>query len=258
MNIIIDKKINLIQEIRLIHALCESDFKIIIDKSQEEKLIHLKKFNISYKINNNYSGIKFSDLVKINHATPETSIGSIKKPIIFPKVITNHLKENWIHNKTIDYSFTGLLTLKRKKVLEQWINNNLNINYNIDIDKEYSINIGNLYLSSSKNGRSFPKKSWDAEYYDILSQSKFVICPSGDFIWSYRFFEAILCGAIPIIEEYCDTYEGFKFYYMDNNIKDLNYSKDIIEHNYKLCISRITIDKNILNNELQELYNSTL
>lgn len=258
MNIIINKKINLIQEVRLVHALCESDFNIIIDKSQEEKLIHLKKFNISYKINNNHKGINFNDLVKINHSVPETNIGNIKKPIIFPKAITTHLKENWIDNKTIDYSFTGLLTLKRKNVLEEWIRKNQNLNYSIDTDKEYSINIGNLYLSSSKNGRSFPKKSWDTEYYDILLKSKFVICPSGDFIWSYRFFEAILCGAIPIIEENCEAYNGFKFYYMDDTIKDLNYSKDIIKHNYQLCIDRITINKNILNGELQKLHNNSL
>lgn len=61
----------------------------------------------------------------------------------------------------------------------------------------------------------FQKKSWDTEYYDILSQSKFVICPSGDFIWSYRFFEAI-------------------------------------EHNYALCVDRITIDKKMLNSELKK------
>lgn len=258
MNILINKKINLIQEIRLIHALCESDFDVIIDKYQEEKFIFLKKFNISYKINNNHKGINFSDLIKINHSLPETSIGKIKKSIIFPKAITNHLKENWIDYKTIDYSFTGLLTLKRKNVLEEWIRKNQNKVYNIDIDKEYSMKIENLFLSSSKNGRNFPKKSWDIEYYNILLNSKFVICPSGDFIWSYRFFEAILCGAIPIIEEYCNAYEGFKFYYMNDDVKSLAYSKEILEHNYKLCIDRITIEKKYLNNELQKLYNSSL
>jgi len=253
MNIIIDKKINLIQEVRLIHALCESNFNIIIDKSQEEKLIHLKKFNISYKINNNYKGINFRDLVKINHSIPETIIGGIKKPIIFPKAITEHLKSNWKDSKLYNYSFIGLLTTKRKNVLEEWIHKNQNINYQINIDKEYSINIGDLYLSSSKNGRNFPKKSWDSEYYDILLNSKFVICPSGDFIWSYRFFETILCGAIPIIEEYCDAYDGFKFYYMNDDIKNLKYSKEILEFNYKHCIEKITIDNVFLNQVLNKI-----
>jgi hypothetical protein len=253
MNIIIDKNINLIQEVRLIQALSESNFDIIIDKSQEEKIISLKKFNIKYKLNNNHKGISFKNIIKINHSVPETSIGDIKKTIIFPKAITDYLKSNWNDNKLYNYSFTGLLTSKRKNVLEEWIHKNQNINYRIDINKEYSINIGDLYLSSSKNGRTFPKKSWDSEYYNILLNSKFVICPSGDFIWSYRFFEAILCGAIPIIEEYCDTYDGFKFYYMKDDIKNLKYSKEVLEFNYKHCIEKITIENIFLNQTLNKL-----
>jgi hypothetical protein len=83
----------------------------------------------------------------------------------------------------------------------------------------------NIRIIFTSKGRNFPEKAWDSEYYDELLCSQFVLCPNGDFVWTYRFFEAIMCGAIPIIEDRCDIYEGFYFYDMKDPVNKLKYSK---------------------------------
>ncbi len=39
----------------------------------------------------------------------------------------------------------------------------------------------------------------DTAYYDIMCKSRFVLCPGGDAPWSMRFYEALVCRAIPIV-----------------------------------------------------------
>ena len=42
-----------------------------------------------------------------------------------------------------------------------------------------------------------------------MSKSKFTLTPTGGCPWSYRFFEAIMCLSIPILENNSnDIYEG--------------------------------------------------
>lgn len=48
-----------------------------------------------------------------------------------------------------------------------------------------------------------------ASYYDDLSQSKFVICPRGCGIDTYRLWDSIYMGCIPIIEKY-EGYQQFE------------------------------------------------
>jgi len=120
--------------------------------------------------------------------------------------------------------------------------------------KNYSIKIGYLCIWSSERGRYFPIKSFDDEYFQLLSKSKFVLCPSGDYIWTYRFFESILCGAIPIVEEKCEAYEGFAFKMMNEFIgNNVVWDPEIAEYNYKLCTKRISIPIDLINKELKNL-----
>lgn len=77
-----------------------------------------------------------------------------------------------------------------------------------------------------------------------------MLCPSGDYVWSYRFFESILCGAIPVIEEYCEAYNGFRFQYMSEKASNLKWSKEDAEYNFNLCVERLTIPQRDLDNEI--------
>uniref|UniRef100_A0A7S2JPK8 Exostosin GT47 domain-containing protein n=1 Tax=Haptolina brevifila TaxID=156173 RepID=A0A7S2JPK8_9EUKA len=39
----------------------------------------------------------------------------------------------------------------------------------------------------------------DDEYADLSARSRFVLCPTGDDVYSFRFVEALSCGAVPVI-----------------------------------------------------------
>ena len=106
---------------------------------------------------------------------------------------------------------------------------------------------------SSNRGRKFPIKSWDDDYFKVLGDSQFVLCPSGVCVWSYRFFESILCGAIPIVESNCEAYEGFRFKYMTDDASTFVWTKEDAEYNYNLCIERITIAPEVLKSTLASI-----
>ena len=259
---------NLIQSIRLVQSLHEASDNLIINK------IHKKKFKILEKyfdLKFNYNVKKFYDIsphIKYSHSAPFIKIGNIQRTLIFPHKIINRLILSWKKNKIYDFSFVGIYTSSRKIIINDWLNNKFRSKNIIDNKFSYLKNLvvektikreyfdsSKILILSSKKGRKFPKKSWDNNYYNILLKSKFVLCPSGDFIWSYRFFESILCGAIPIVENHCKAYDGFRYYTFNNNLNELIYNDEIINHNLDLCLKKITIPTNILKKELELILN---
>ncbi|MBF9239931.1 exostosin family protein [Hymenobacter sp. BT683] len=270
-----DTSFCLIQQIRLAHAICESKFLVSITPSEIYKLQNLKrKFRMHFVSSNEVLG-GLSAHIEIDHTLPKTSIGAIHRPLVFPHAITQYCKSIWNEARPTRYTFTGLITESRKLCLQKFITNNVKTDSFQELDFEtpffkirkriFSLfgidnsirkEIGDLVICSSTRGRKYPEKSWDEGYYKELAESAFVLCPSGDYVWSYRFFEAILCGAIPIIEENCAAYEGFKFFYMHDMLKDTSYSRADAEYNYQLCLKRITIPTPELNRELEAIANS--
>jgi hypothetical protein len=142
--------------------------------------------------------------VSIKHSeNPITYIGNKSYTLIFPRFLLNHFSTQ----KEKDYVFIGLIKEKRKQFLSAF---------------------PTAYIKNSKRGRNIQTKEYDIDYFNIMSNYKFTLCPNGDFVWTYRFFEAILCGSIPIIEQECNLYDGFKFYTKkETHIYDL----DIVHHN---------------------------
>jgi len=43
-------------------------------------------------------------------------------------------------------------------------------------------------------------------YFESMCKSEFVLCPAGDSPWSFRWYEAIMCGAIPLLEDAKHSY----------------------------------------------------
>lgn len=103
------------------------------------------------------------------------------------------------------------------------------------------------------------------KFFERLGRSKFVICPRGKFIDSYRFYDTIYSGAIPIVvkENYhnLDFYKGIPILFL-NNVDDfkkltekylntkydelIKYKKDYYKGlNFKLFIKN---NKKLLNN----------
>lgn len=255
----------LIQELRAIHALSEIDIKININQSDEHKFQLLKKhFGMAYSVGFR-DGKEISDLIETEHSIPSTSVLSIKKPLIYPKIITKYLRKKWPKKRKYKFCFAGLITSEREKVIEKWLLSTSKRSYRIKdvtfmfkvkrklffklgIDRPLLKKFSELYIFSTNKGRVFPGKSWDEEYYKFMLKSKFTLCPSGVYIWTYRFFESILCGAIPIVEKYAPCYEGFIYYNMDEKLCNIKWSKEIVDHNYKLCIERITFTKRDIQN----------
>ena len=54
---------------------------------------------------------------------------------------------------------------------------------------------------------------------------------------------------------HCKAYDGFRYYTFNNNLNDLIYSDEIINHNLDLCLKKITIPTNILKKELELILN---
>jgi hypothetical protein len=261
-----------IQAIRFSHALMESKYRVTIPPEHVEKYRILKDmFHADFEVGENAT--HEIDEYQLIHKDPTTGIGSIMKPIVFPHTIVEHCKTLWPADRPIDISFAGLVTGKRGILIGDWCKNNLRADYsglpNLNplshslINKirkafglspnSYTLRINELVLWSSIRGRTFPIKSWDQEYFDLLTRSNFVLCPSGYHVWSYRFFESILCGAIPIVEKDCPAYKGFHFYYMDDPISEYKWDQETALKNYQLCADRITIPIDELNRELERL-----
>lgn len=260
---------HLIQGIRLAHALMESDHDIHVPREHDNKFAKLKEqFNVEYTSGTDGS-VPVSQL-RINHKEPVTEVGSISRPLIFPYAITRYCHSLWPEDRNIRVSFAGLITGKRRKVISEYCSNNFGndagalpdlnpvrhrvanrLRRAIGMDPaSFSVEVGELMLWSSLRGRHFPVKSWDDEYFQMMSRSKAVLCPSGDYVWSYRFFEATLCGAIPIVEEKCDAYEGFVYHTMAEPLSGVKWTSEVARHNYELGCRRLTVPVDELNKEL--------
>lgn len=243
--------LNTLQEIRIIHALMESDFKIYLSESQLWKFNKIiKDFNL--EVESNYSNCSLLPIT-FSHKEPFVKIGNIIKPLLFSKGMFNFCKNLWNNDKEYYIGFLGLLTEKRIIALKN-ICNKFSIQLNDKISSNYiETDYGKIFISQSNKGRKFPEKSWDEDYLKLLSKCKFVFCPDGDFAWTYRFFESIMCGAIPIVESNIPLYDKFIFYNINQSIEEYKWSEEIILYNFKQCKDLLTIDKDILNKEISKI-----
>ena len=265
----LDTPFALIQQIRLAHALAESDYAITVAAAE------LPKFSVLYE----RFGLRLGDarpgdvalggFVSLSHEAPSTAIGRIARPLIFPRAIAERCRALWHATRPLRYSFAGLVTEERRRVLQQWSEaRHGGARRPLEASSPFGRfvrrqlvrwrghdrmrRIGDVTVWSSERGRRFPTKAWDDEYYDLLARSQCVLCPSGDYLWSYRFFEAALCGALPIVEEPVPLYDGFRYRTMAD-AGDSSWSPADAEHNYRLCRERIEVPRDALNAELARL-----
>jgi hypothetical protein len=183
---------------------------------------NLEEKNIIKKIN-----IKIDHLYGINYINDNK-----KLPIIFPLYIKDYIF-NIKKEKTIDYNFIGKITIHRN-----WI-------------EKY--NSTNSYIDNNNNGRDVSiKYNIDTKYYDILCKSKFTLTPTGDCPWSYRFFEAIMCLSIPILENNSnDIYMKNYFCYFDNDTH-IYYEDKAIDNYNKFINSEHFLKNDLFKNTCEE------
>ncbi len=269
--VFIDWEINLIQQIRLIHALAEIGIPIALNNSEIPKFKYLcKRFNFSISPVTP-DVLDVTEKITLDHNKPLSQIGTCERSLVFPHALVTFCKDLWTKKKGGLISFSGLLTPERAAVLQEWTRRN---SFNREkrwippflSHKRYSqktafegenpnafenSRIGRrLILWSSNKGRRFPTKAWDPAYFELLAKSQFSLCPNGDFIWTYRFFEAILCGAIPIVQDPCPLYEPFHYFRMSQKLDSLEWTREIANHNFNKCVEMVTIPRDQIYQEL--------
>ena len=149
---------------------------------------------------------------EICHKTPYVKILGEKKPLVFPKFMFDYNEV-----KDIEMLFIGLKTPSRVEFLKQF---------------------PKATIIYSDNGRDLKKKIKDDWYFNQMARAKFVLCPDGDFTWTYRFFEAAIFRAIPIVENVADVYTGYRFYKANDVFL---YDKQIVESNRNKVYKETTL-----------------
>ncbi len=240
-----------LQHWRLVHALAEGTRPVSVAESHAAGINHLQKY-FKAPIQTVEGANTKRDFITIDTLAPATTVGDISRPLILPHEIVDHCRSLWTDRRHIDFGFIGLSHWGRKATLSNWHETKmagalriLNVSSSADFATAFDPNTDgkspNIFVAFSKRGRSFPVKVWDEDYYKFLSHSRFSLCPDGDQIWSYRFFEAILCGSMPVVQSKWPCYEGFRFFTMDQSKEDLVLRDEDISHNFALCRERLTL-----------------
>lgn len=180
--------------------------------------------------------------------------------VIFPKRFYKNINLNI--DKKYDFIFIGSLmfdyaTYYNRKWIIPFINNNFNSNSYLQFtDKRTKQNykiMGNYDYTLLKNG-FVPKQElekeenfFDKEYFDNLCQSKFCLCPAGDSMFTYRFYECLMCKCIPIVKIVEETYRSkeeskldYKYYLSSED--EFVYREDWVEHNYSIFLLYHTLE----------------
>jgi len=133
--------------------------------------------------------------IKVYHREDVKTVIGIKEfKLLFPKFMLKY--DNM--EKDINFLFIGLITPSRDKFLAPF-------------RKERG-----TFILNSMNGRNPDTKGKDESYFRMMARAKFVLCPDGDFTWTYRFFESVIFRAIPIIENLSPLYNGYYFFRSGN------------------------------------------
>ena len=79
----------------------------------------------------------------------------------------------------------------------------------------------------------------DDAYFQIMGETEFTLCPAGDSPWSYRFFEAIACLSIPVVDnaDYTwidETDRGIDFFYALKDGVHTSYDTQKALHNLEM------------------------
>ena len=207
-----------------------------IKYNEKYQLFYLKKAITELLNENNKNNIKS---IKEDHLNGCNYINNIKIPITFPNYIKKYIDE-CSKDKNLKYFYKGTIGNTKR-----WI-----LNYN---------NYPNSIVKKSFKGRTKEKYTIDKEYYKDMSRSYFTLCPTNwgnkKISWTYRFFEAIMCLSIPILENNSnDIYMKDYFFFFDKD--EHIYDKDKAIENYNKFIKSKHFIKNIP--ELENLFKTPL
>jgi hypothetical protein len=198
--------------------------------------------------------------VVIDHETPRTSVGDVNRPLLFPLAAVDRCRASWTH-RDWRFTFAGLLTPARQSTLSDWSlrSGGKSLRKPSVLTRRFrpGAPMRGLPRSAtvwdSDRGRTYPVKAWDDEYFHVLGRSQFVLCPSGDFTWTYRVFEAALCGGIPVAETSCEVYGDIRLRSLDEPASSLVWDAELAEHNQQAATRLVTAPREDLRAALVSL-----
>lgn len=126
-NLRIQLTVKLIQQVRLIHAIAESGYGVVINEDQVSKFELLRQqFGLDlHAPNSDIPALDITPAISFSHSAPSTSIGEIKRPLIFPHAIARRCRDLWVPRRNIPVSFCGLVTNKRRELIRRWVTVNI-------------------------------------------------------------------------------------------------------------------------------------
>lgn len=292
----LDLPFDLIQSIRLIHALLETEYDLRIPSRHVRKLKNLRRvFGVDVEEARDDDPTLPGLAIK-HEGLPCVKVGSIERPLVFARGMVDHCRSMWERDRPLKACFAGRLHEERRDILREWAKTQYPGSEAIDMPsqkavdrrvrlrkqvKEYARRIfrgplrglvkyvrlppverrtewKDIIFVTSDRGWCHPTKAWDPAYFQLLSSSKFVLCPNGRFVWTYRFFEAAMCGAIPIVQSKCELYEGYRYYTMEEPLEALEWRRADALHNQELCRERLTIASERLDAEIGRLIDGAM
>lgn len=169
--------------------------------------------------------------------------------------------EKFDHKKTIDFCFIGsYLTDRKTQENRKWIldfiqNNFTDSSYLQFTDKNTKQNyqsMGSFDYTLRRSGfvpKEHPMKMrnmFDENYFKQLAKSEFTLCPAGDTFWSMRFYEALMCKSIPIVNNKNETFRskaesGLDYKYYLTTERHV-YREDWVENNYRIFLKYHTLE----------------
>jgi hypothetical protein len=154
----------------------------------------------------------------LNEATPNPPIA------IFARGYYDEINQ-LDHTKKHDYCFIGSIRscFRRRKWILEFVKKHFTANsvfVNTDIGPgdtwtllgafDYSTaNVGycpKRQLNNQSRGVQYRNIGENVFYFQTMTQSKYTLCPAGDSAWSFRFYEALMCKSVPIVESWHHTY----------------------------------------------------
>lgn len=182
------------------------------------------------------------------------------KLAVFPKSFYGRVSTFDSEKKIYDFCFIGAFrvdaeTEARRIWLIEFIKKNFtNKSYLQFTDKNTKANYRTLGVFDHTLERQgfVPKEVarehrnvFDEYYYRVMCQSEFTLCPAGDRRWSMRFYEALMCKTIPILESrwhhrsIAEAFRRYRFYLPRSRFV---FRKDWAEENYELFLRHHTLE----------------
>lgn len=105
-----------------------------------------------------------------------------------------------------------------------------------------------------KKGHKKERAFFDKDYFEMMSNSRFTLCPGGEAPWSMRFYEAVATKSIPVIDSVKTDLQAsflqkipYKYVTTEEHQREAlsmsSYNADMAEHNFQLFLKYQTFMK---------------